>query len=59
LDAICKSYEANKKIRKRKEEKKIKILNGPRGDLSAQIRNQPVAHLTKFRTGTLSPSFPR
>jgi hypothetical protein len=30
FDPICKSYEGNKKNRKRKEEKKIKIENGPR-----------------------------
>jgi hypothetical protein len=36
LDAIGKIYERNKEVEKGKEEKKIKIRNGPRGSESAQ-----------------------
>jgi hypothetical protein len=44
LKYICKRYEANKKIRKRKEEKKIKIEKGLGGAISAQLHKRPTVH---------------
>jgi hypothetical protein len=48
-------YERNKENRKRKEKREIKIELDPGGNVSAQYRNKPAAHLALSRSGTLFP----
>jgi hypothetical protein len=52
----CKIYEEIKKAEIEKSKGEIKILKGPRGNVSAQKEKQPAAHLAQSRTGILSPS---
>jgi hypothetical protein len=55
LKHFCIRYKRNKKNRKGKEEKKIKIEKGLGGNLSAQKMKQPTAREAETRTGTLFP----
>jgi hypothetical protein len=55
LEPFCKSYKEIKKTEKEKKQKRIKIDSDPGGNVSAQLRNEPAAHLAKTRNGTQLP----
>jgi hypothetical protein len=59
LDQIWKVFEEIKKTEMEKEKRRKKNRIGPRGNLSAQHRIQPIAQLIKPEAVPLSPSFPR